>query len=111
MEEINQNYESIVLNLSRSFSDGTSVHTINKRFEDLVRHPLLNDATVGTLFGFMLFWWTEAYKNPGDQKSMEILKQSILTIQEHRFVIYPQIWNHLQTTHNGLVEELFPERF
>jgi len=111
MEDLNQDYENIAYRLTKIFISNASVNSINEAFERLVKDRGLNDMTAGSLFGYMLIWWTEEYKNPGDQKSLAIIKQSLLTIHEYRPVIYPQIWNHLQKTHLGLVKQLFPERF
>jgi hypothetical protein len=111
MEDLNQNYESIVFELTKIFIKDASINIINEAFKKLAKDTSLNDMTAGSLFGYMLIWWTEEYKNPGDQKSMSIIKQSLMTIQEFRPVIYPQIWRHLQSTHLSLVSELFPERF
>lgn len=110
MEELNKEYEQLCIKLLKSFAAGTIDGIIND-FTAIVKDNTINDMTAGSIFGFLLLWWTEDYKYPGDDKSQIIIKQSLLAIQEYRPVVYPQMWRHLQTTHLALVRKLFPERF
>lgn len=110
MEDLNNNYEQICIMLNKSFANGT-ISSIGKDFEEIVKNQSLNNMTVSSVFGYLLFWWTESYDNPGDNKSRTILKNAILTFQNFAPEIYPQVWHRLQETHRDLVMDLFPERF